>query len=177
MPTITNRAVAFSTPWFELIAKHVDDNPAPHYTLKPADYVTVIASDRDGRFLMVRQYRPVVEGYTLELPSGLVDPGETPDACARRELVEETGHEAAELELIGDLIPDTGRLGNRMFCYVARNVRALDQPTVLDDGIRLVKYAPEDFLRTFSELRCNHALNFAAVMLAVCKGHLSLPSS
>src|SRR5579872_5602515 len=159
MPTITARSVAFSTPWFDLIAKHVDDNPSPHYTLKPSDYVTVIATDTDGRFLLVRQYRPVVEGYTVELPSGLVDPGETHEACARRELVEETGHAAGELEFLGELIPDTGRLGNRLYCFVAINARPLETPRVLDDGIELVKCTPADFIRTICGLHCNHALN------------------
>src|SRR3989442_1121596 len=111
MPKITDRRVAFSTPWFDVVAKHVDGDTSPHYTVTPLDYVTVIASDVEGRVLLVKQFRPVVEDYTLELPSGLVDIGETPEAAARRELVEETGHEADDIELVGSLVPDVGRLG------------------------------------------------------------------
>ena len=175
MPKITDRHVAFSTPFFDVIAKQVEPEDLPHYTVQPRDYVSVVASDADGRMLLVRQFRPVVEEYTLELPSGLVDDGETPEASARRELVEETGHEVDEIEFLGTLVPDTGRLGNRLWCFRASGLRPILPAPVLDDGIELVKCSPQEFLAALTELRCNHALNFAAVMLAVLKGRLACP--
>lgn len=175
MPKITDRRVAFSTPWFDVVAKTVDGEGAPHYTVTPPDYVTVIASDVERRLLLVRQFRPVIEDYTLELPSGLVDAGETPEAAARRELAEETGHEANDIELVGSLVPDVGRLGNRMWCFVADNVRPIVPVPALDDGIELVKPTPREFAATLADLRCCHALNFAVVMLAILKGRFALP--
>ena len=170
MPTITDRHVAFSTPWFDVIGKHVDGDPSPHYTVQPADYIAVLAIDADGRLLLVKQFRPVVEAITLELPAGLVDPGETPDACARRELVEETGHEGGELESLGALVPDVGRLGNRMWCFVATGLRPIVPAPALEEGIELVRMTPQEFMAAMADLRCNHALNFAVVMLAMLKG-------
>ena len=170
MPKITDRSVAFATPWFEIVAKQIDGNPAPHYTLQTADYATIVATDGDGRLLMVKQYRPVVEDFTLELPSGLVDPGETPEASMRRELIEETGHEADAVESLGSLLPDVGRLGNRMHCFAASNVRPILPAPVLEDGIELVRLTPEEVLQALRTLRCNHALNFGALLLAVLKG-------
>ena len=170
MPNITDRQVVFSTPWFEIIAKEIDHDAAPHYTVKPRDYVTLVATDTDGCVLLVKQFRPVVEGYTIELPSGLIDPGETPEACARRELVEETGHEAQELECLGTLTPDTGRLGNRMWCFATTGARPIAPAPILDDGIELVRCTPDEFVAMLTDSRCNHALNLAAVMLAVLKG-------
>ena len=67
----------------------------------------------------MRQYRPAVEERTLELPSGHVDPGETPIAAATRELMEETGYVADKIEEIGVIRPDTGRLSNRLWCFFA----------------------------------------------------------
>lgn len=174
MPNITDRAIAFSTPWFDVLAKHVDGGQVPHYTVKPPDYVTVVASDLDGRMLMVKQYRPVVEGYTIELPSGLVDPGETPEACARRELIEETGHEANDLELLGTLVPDVGRLGNRMHCFAASGVRPVGGPHAIEQGIELLRWTPEELSAALSDMRVSHALNFAALMLAVLRGRFHL---
>jgi 8-oxo-dGTP pyrophosphatase MutT (NUDIX family) len=45
-----------------------------------------------GRLLLVRQYRPPVDGFVLEFPAGLVDAGETPEQAAVREVLEETGY-------------------------------------------------------------------------------------
>ena len=58
----------------------------------------VVAVDDRGQVLLVRQPRPAVATRLLELPAGLVDPGEQPIDCARRELAEEMGYAARELE-------------------------------------------------------------------------------
>ena len=52
----------------------------------------------DPRVLLIRQFRHAADGYIWEIPAGRLDPGETPDGCARRELVEETGMRAERLE-------------------------------------------------------------------------------
>lgn len=173
MPRITDRTIVFSTPWFDIAAKQVDGDPSPHYAVIPFDYVTVIAVDTDGHFLLVTQYRPVVEDYTVELPSGMIDQGETPEACVRRELIEETGHEAGRVELLGTLVPDVGRLGNRMWCYFAPDVRPIVPAPAIEEGIELLRVTGEEFMAVFADHRCCHALNFAAVMLAVLKGRLA----
>jgi ADP-ribose diphosphatase len=57
----------------------------------------VVAVDQAGQVLLVRQPRPAVGGRVLELPAGLLDPGEEPIEAARRELREETGFRARDL--------------------------------------------------------------------------------
>jgi len=161
---IRDRKTAFSTPWFELTAKQTDLDPQPFYSLKQADYVSVIAITTGGDYVFVRQYRPAVEHYTLELASGLVDGGSTPEATAMSELREEAGYSASNPELLGVLYPDTGRLQNRMWCYVVRDASAIPghdvergmEPVVVS-GDRL-----DEVLRA-GELSC--ALHYAAFML------------
>nr|WP_281396736.1 NUDIX hydrolase [Roseospira visakhapatnamensis] len=51
----------------------------------------ILARTTDGRLAMVRQWRPARERMSLEIPAGAIDPGETPEQAARRELLEETG--------------------------------------------------------------------------------------
>jgi ADP-ribose pyrophosphatase len=60
--------------------------------------VAVLAVDDDGRFVLVRQYRYAVADRVWELPAGRLDAGEEPAAAARRELEEEVGRRAGNLE-------------------------------------------------------------------------------
>src|ERR1700674_5246747 len=68
--------------------------------IEHAPGAAVVAVDADGQVLLVRQMRPAVGTHLLELPAGLVDPGEEPIDSARRELAEETGYAAEHLELL-----------------------------------------------------------------------------
>jgi ADP-ribose pyrophosphatase len=141
--------------------------------LEVPDYVGVVARTPDARILLVQQYRPVVGHDVIELPSGLVDPGETPEQAARRELLEETGTVAKELELLGVLIPDVGRLTNRMWCYFAPDVTPADDQAQPEDGITVIDVSEQDVLRMAADGRMNHALNLAVLFLAIGKRRLT----
>jgi ADP-ribose pyrophosphatase len=166
--------VAFSTPWFEIIAKHFENDDAPHYSLRTKDYVSVAAMTPQRRLLLVRQFRPAVGRMTLELPSGHVEDGETPELAARRELLEETGHFADSFEFLGNLSPDTGRLANRMWCYFAADARPAQGTSFQPEpGIE-----PVSFQGTLSKLiaepEFDCALNSAVLLHAILRGHLSI---
>jgi ADP-ribose pyrophosphatase len=161
---IRDRRTAFSTPWFELTAKQTDLDPQPFYSIKQADYVSVIAITAESDLVLVRQYRPAVEAYTLELPSGLVDEGSTPEAAAMRELEEEAGYTGSEPELLGVLYPDTGRLQNRMWCFAVRHARQIPGHKV-ERGMEpvIMKADRVEHALRAGELSC--ALHYAAFLL------------
>ena len=165
--------VAFTTPWIEVLAKTFREGEAPYYTLKLPDYTSLVAITEDRRIVIVRQFRPAVDHHTVELPSGLVDPGETPVEAARRELLEETGYEALEIELLGSMEPDTGRLGNRIWACVAHGVRRVDG-AVPEEGIEVFTWSAEELLAAVLDGRFDHALHVAIVWLASLKGHLAI---
>ena len=131
--------IAFTTPWLEVVAKTMQAGEEPYYSLRLPEYVAVVALTPDERILLVRQYRPAVEQFTLELPSGLVDPGETPEQTARRELVEETGH-TAEVAPLGAMFVDSGRMNNRIWGFVAAGARPVDSYQA-EPGIEVVRYS------------------------------------
>ncbi len=62
--------------------------------------VGIVPFTNEGEVVMIRQFRPPVNGYVIELPAGLRDPGEKPEDAARRELIEETGYAAGELRFL-----------------------------------------------------------------------------
>src|SRR5690242_13102068 len=71
--------------------------------IEATSWVNIIALTRDERVVLVRQYRAGVDRVCLEIPGGMVDPGEEPAQAAARELVEETGYTTANWRLIGSV--------------------------------------------------------------------------
>lgn len=89
------------------------------YRILSDDWVQVVPVTAAGDVVMIRQYRQGAERATLEIPGGIVDPGETPSAAAARELLEETGYSAERLVPLGDLNPNPALFSNRLHGFVA----------------------------------------------------------
>ena len=87
--------------------------------LAAPDWVNVVPLLPDGRVVMVRQWRFGIAAPTLEIPGGIVDPGETPLAAAARELREETGYRAGTLRALGEVTPNPAILANRCATFLA----------------------------------------------------------
>jgi 8-oxo-dGTP pyrophosphatase MutT (NUDIX family) len=104
----------------ELGCSRVDTGHAhTFYRIDSVDWVNVVPVTADGQIVMVRQYRHGLGHATLEIPGGLVDPGESPADTAARELLEETGYRAGRIELLGTVSPNPALFGNRLHSYVA----------------------------------------------------------
>ena len=175
MPSITQKKPVFETPWFSLIEKKVDEEEAPYYALDLPEYCSVLALTADQEVVLVRQFRPAVEGETVELPAGTVDAGEKPAESMARELVEETGYRADELQFLGALVPDTGRLGNRMHCFFAAGVQPVEGAEV-EEGLSVDLCSIEALVGMIGDGVFNHALHLATLQLAVLQGKVTLPS-
>lgn len=89
-----------------------------------ADGVVIIVPVTEaGDFLLLRQFRAANGNYTIEFPAGLVNPGEGVMEAARRELMEETGFEAADYSLLLENILSTGSNAERWTAILARGAR------------------------------------------------------
>lgn len=165
--------MVFETPWFKVLAEPQPGSD-PYYILELPDYVAVVAITESRDVLFVRQFRQVVRRETFELPSGHVEANESPEDAARRELLEETGFTAGRLELLGTLVPDVGRLANRMWCYFADCVKPAAMPHEREAGVSVMAVPERDALRYVSDGTIDHALNLAVLLLALTSGRISL---
>jgi ADP-ribose pyrophosphatase len=107
----------------------------------------VVAIDDAGQVLLVRQARPAVGTVMLELPAGLMDPGETPLETAQRELAEETGFVAGRLEPLLSFYSSPGFTNELIHVFVATQLR--EQPSAHDEDeeIEVVRLSLEQAIQ------------------------------
>jgi ADP-ribose pyrophosphatase len=92
------------------------------------DWALVIPITPDGQVVLIRQYRHGVRQVVLAVPGGVLDPGETPEASAARELREETGYEAASIRLVGKMMPNPAINSAHVHILVADGCRKVGDP-------------------------------------------------
>ena len=178
-PSILNVEKDLTIPWFEQITKTVlfedDQEPQIYYSIKPLDYVTILAQTVEKKVIILKQYRPAIEDYTFEFPSGHREEGETPLQSVLRELKEETGCEAETAVLLGELIPDTGRLENRLYAFYTDNIVIKDFPHPDEnEGIEINLVSPEELLAMISRGAFRHALDLSVLTLAITGQYFNL---
>lgn len=80
----------------------------------------------EGEILMVRQYRYALGRETLEIPAGKLDPGEKPEECAGRELLEETGFQAESMRQVYTYAPALGYSNELIHLFSAHGLRRVN---------------------------------------------------
>lgn len=94
----------------------------------------------DGTVALVRQYRHAAEKYLLEIPAGSLEKGEDPITCALRELEEEVGVTAANIELISEFYVSPGFLTEKMYVYLATGLTETQQNLEIDELIEIERH-------------------------------------
>jgi ADP-ribose pyrophosphatase len=93
--------------------------------MQSPDWVNVIALTPDGQLVLVRQFRYGIDEFSLEIPGGVIEPGEDPVAAGLRELREETGFTGAPAKLLGCVHPNPAIQSNRChFVFVEQATRS-----------------------------------------------------
>jgi 8-oxo-dGTP pyrophosphatase MutT (NUDIX family) len=106
-----------------------DDREHEFHVLESPDWCNIIPLTPDEQVVMVRQFRHGLRSHTLEVPGGLIDPGEEPLVAARREMVEESGYDSERVEPIGVIHPNPAIQSNRCHSFVAFDVEHRHVPT------------------------------------------------
>jgi ADP-ribose pyrophosphatase len=140
------------------------------FCIESAEWVNIVPITADEEIVMVRQFRHGSQSLTLEIPGGLVDPGEAPAAAAARELLEETGYRAERVICVGAVNPNPALFGNRVHTFLAPGVERVGE--IRNEGAEetCVELVP---LAALAELVRTGGIDHALVLAGLYQWELS----
>lgn len=124
------------------------------------------ASGDDPQILMVRQYRYAAEDFLYEIPAGRLDPGEAPLACAKRELREETGCTARNMEFLFTMFTTPGFTDERIHVFMATGLERGETAHESDEFITVETVTLSNALRFIQEGRIKDGKTALAILFA-----------
>ena len=126
----------------------------------------VVPVDEEGRAVLIRQYRHATAGYLLEVPAGTLDPGEAPEACALREVEEETGLRAARLTPLGWIWTTPGFTDERIWLYLATGLTPTQSAHESDEVITVERLPFAEAVRMATAGEITDAKSVCAILRA-----------
>lgn len=115
------------------LAVYPDGREVVREVVRHPGAAAVVALDGEGKVCILRQYRPALGAWLLEIPAGTLDPGDaTPLTCAVRELAEEAGLTAAQWMSLGYINPSPGVMDEAIHLFLATGLAAV--PTAHEEG-------------------------------------------
>ncbi len=143
----------------------------PDGTVRPREIVVhpgavaLVPVDHEGNVVLVRQYRRAADRVLLEIPAGTREPGEDAEACALRELREETGLEAGHIERLGGFYSVPGFCTEFLDCYLLTDLK--DNPAAgdEDENIEIERLTPRQTLNAILDGQICDAKSICGIML------------
>jgi len=130
------------------------------------DWVNVLALTPDGRLVLVRQFRFGVDAFSLEIPGGVIEPGEDPVEAGLRELREETGFTGRGARLLGCVHPNPAIQSNRChFVFVEEAVRTAALEWDADEEIEVTTVPVDEVFAFARGGGITHSLVLNALLL------------
>jgi len=132
--------------------------------------VAIVPVDKDLNFWFIKQYRPAIEDFLLEIPAGLIELGEDPINCAERETQEEIGLKPEKLTLLSEFYSAPGYSNEYMYLYLSEG---LNQSKLLEDSdeyiVEVVSYSLEEVKEKLRKNTFKDVKTIAGLLLAINK--------
>ncbi len=176
-PKIKLRQTIKISPWVDIIAREIEFSPGEptqiYHAVDQLDYLAIVALTPEGRFPIVRQYRPALEAFTWELPAGLAERGEDPAEGCRRELLEETGYPTLAVYPLGIAAACSGRLSNRIHPYFPQTAERITNFTP-EPGLSVDLVTASELVQMIKSGEFIQQLHLGALLLAELQSFIVL---
>ncbi|MDB4925833.1 NUDIX hydrolase [Mucilaginibacter sp.] len=141
-----------------------------YFVLEYPNWVNGVALTADNKVIMVRQYRHAANIVSLEIPGGVIDGDEEPAAAMRRELLEETGYQFDEIELLCTVYANPSTSNNHTYCYLAKGGIKVQEQT-LDDHEELIveEYSIDEVKQLLADNKIAQSLHCTGLFYAFMK--------
>jgi ADP-ribose pyrophosphatase len=126
--------------------------------------VAIVAMDIEQNILLVRQFRHAAGKELLEIPAGGIDPGETPEETARREMQEETGYVPGKLEHMGGFYSAPGYASEYLYLFLATDLAPARLIAEDTEEIKLVKMPLDDVVELIRNGEIQDAKSIAGLL-------------
>ena len=145
-PRLLGSETVLETPFFSIARERFENGGGEcfdYYKLDRPDGLIMLGLTAGQEIILVRQYRPALKQFTLELPCGAVDPDESPIAAAEREFYEETGYRCS-FTPVGSGRIMMNRVSSKEHCFFGRNA-VRDPDFVRREEIEVKLVQPDAF--------------------------------
>lgn len=131
-----------------------------------------ILAVKDGKILLVKQFRPAVGQWTLEIPAGTLDEGEKPEEAAVREMVEETGYKPLRLVHLLDFYPTPGVSNELIKIYYTDTLRyvGVSNRDPGEEDMQVVEVNPSEAMAMIDRGEVNDSKTIIALLYAARRG-------
>jgi ADP-ribose pyrophosphatase len=157
---ILNSEIVYRDAWISVVRDQVlrpDGNPGTYATVQLKSGVCVVGLSPDGMIHMTREFHYAVGRSTIEGVSGGIEPGESPQIAAERELAEEIGLSAAKWRCLGTIDPFTAAIHSTVTLYVAEDLTDVPRNLESTELIEPVSMPLEQALQLVKSGEITHA--------------------
>lgn len=141
-----------------------------YYVLEYSNWVNAVAITEDNKILMVRQYRHAAEMVSLEIPGGVIEDGELPEQALRRELLEETGFQFDDFELLCTVYANPSTANNHTYCYLATGGKKTQEQSLDEQEEIIVEtFSIAEVKKLLAENKIAQALHCTGLFYAFMK--------
>jgi ADP-ribose pyrophosphatase len=173
MGKLISSEVKYDGPRFNVVQKifeREDGKKIVRDIVNPGDAAVVLPITENNEIVFVSQLREAIGKVSVELPAGMVDPGEEPIQTARRELEEETGLIAKNIEHMISLYPSTGYTSEQVHIFLARDFeQGHVQLDATEQILDVIKVPVEECIERVKNGKLENATQIIAILLYAAK--------